>query len=701
MQLTIKTKLTIAFALVIAQQIISAALGVYTLGESRAQLNALMDVHGARVQLTDKIRNHLLMVRRTEKDVILDDTTEDRQKHVALIEQEASAAEESIGKLAELSDPDARGQLKEFEAVWHDYIEADKKVRELALLNSSARAEAIAGKEGAASSNALFAALSQLESELQKRGRSDGAAFDAALDTAHAARTVQSIDAIEQAAIWEPSSSIVDEQLKRIASLEAQFGTRLSEIERVATPAEKAKLAQVRAALDNFQISHLQIRKLSAENGNREAKKLSSGHARELLHRAEAALLAMVDRNNRDLATAKVEADKRFFAARGLQLVTLLVALAIGLITTSRLVRYIVGALGRASNLAKQVAGGDLTHTVEIEINDEIGGTLQSLNEMVETLRNVAGEVASAGEQVASGSEEMSATAEQLSEGANQQSAAAEQSTSSMEQMTASIQQNADNARQTDKLAGKAASDAQESGVAVARTVAAMQQIAEKIGIVEEIARKTDLLALNAAVEAARAGEHGKGFAVVASEVRKLAERSGAAAAEISQLSKNGVATAEGAGEMLSRLVPDIRKTAELVQEISAASAEQSTGVGQINQAMQELDRVIQQNASASEQMSATAGELSNQAQHLQVAIGFFKVSHESHVARPAAPPANQGMPSRRPPRARPQARANGAARGQRAGQQRSNGRAKPGVTLHLTDSTNGADPQDEAFERY
>jgi methyl-accepting chemotaxis protein len=197
-----------------------------------------------------------------------------------------------------------------------------------------------------------------------------------------------------------------------------------------------------------------------------------------------------------------------------------------------------------------------------------------------------------------------------------------------MEEMASNIKQNADNAAQTEKIARQSSKDAETSGQAVAQAVAAMQTIAEKIGIVQEIARQTDLLALNAAVEAARAGEHGRGFAVVASEVRKLAERSQAAATEISQMSVDTVASAQQAGDMLNRLVPDIRKTAELVSEISAACREQDIGAAQINQAIQQLDKVTQQNAGASEEMSATSEELAAQAEELQASIAFFRVEN-------------------------------------------------------------------------
>ena len=294
----------------------------------------------------------------------------------------------------------------------------------------------------------------------------------------------------------------------------------------------------------------------------------------------------------------------------------------------------LIQAILNITSAARQVAGGNLTVQLkERSSNDEL---MRSLSSMVEKLSEVVTDVKGAADNVAAGSQQMSSGSQQLSQGASEQAAAAEQASSSMEEMSSNIRQNADNALQTEKIAVKSAQDAQEGGKAVAQTVQAMKDIAGKISIIEEIARQTNLLALNAAIEAARAGEHGKGFAVVASEVRKLAERSQKAAAEISELSSTSVEVAETAGQMLDRMLPDIQRTAELVQEISAACKEQDSGAEQINKAIQQLDQVIQQNASASEEMSATAEELSSQSQQLQVTIGFFNIGEEKGPRRSA-----------------------------------------------------------------
>ncbi len=365
--------------------------------------------------------------------------------------------------------------------------------------------------------------------------------------------------------------------------------------------------------------------------------------------------------------------------------------------------------LGQALHVASSVAIGDLSQTARVTTNDEIKDLIDAMGRMTEGLRGTAAvaeeiakgnlaveakplsdkdvmglalermlaklravvtEASVAAQNVASGSQQLASSSEQLAQGATEQASSAEEASASMEEMAANIKQSAENASQTEKIARQAADDAQRSGAAVSEAVVAMQSIAEKINIVQEIARQTDLLALNAAVEAARAGEHGKGFAVVASEVRKLAERSQAAAAEISTLSSNTVKTAQEAGAMLQRLVPDIKRTAELVDEINAACREQDLGAGQINQAIQQLDKVTQQNASASEEVSATSEELSTQAEVLQSTIAYFRLGDaavapvaETRAVSFARPQAKPAIRRDQPAKARP-AKAHGKLNG-------------------------------------
>ncbi len=295
-------------------------------------------------------------------------------------------------------------------------------------------------------------------------------------------------------------------------------------------------------------------------------------------------------------------------------------------------IRLILKQLGGepsdAASIANQIANGNLTLN-EISLEERKSGLIADVQRMSEKLRSVIADVRTASDRIASISDETSGTAQQLAQGAAEQAASAEEVSSSMEEMGANIRQNADNAMQTDRISRQAAQNAEEGGKAVAQTVEAMRVIADKIKIIDEIARNTNLLALNAAIESARAGEHGKGFAVVANEVRKLAERSQESAAEIASLSSSSVGVAEKAGEMIGRIIPDIRKTAELVQEISAASNEQNSGADQINQALMQLDQMVQQNASASEEIAGMAEEFNGYAKQLQNTAAFFKIDQE------------------------------------------------------------------------
>ena len=291
--------------------------------------------------------------------------------------------------------------------------------------------------------------------------------------------------------------------------------------------------------------------------------------------------------------------------------------------------RVVISPLNEVGKALSDISKGDLTTHFNITRKDEVGTLLTSILSMQEKLLEVVQKIKGNSDQISSAAAQVSDTANELSNGANEQAAGVEETSASVEEMGASIKQNSENAQTTDKIATESASAAAEGGEAVLGTVLAMTQIAEKITIIEDIAYQTNMLALNAAIEAARAGAHGKGFAVVAAEVRKLAERSQYAASEISTLTRDSVQVAEKAGALLEKMVPDISNTASLVQEISAASEEQSNGVGQIANAMQQLNGVTQRNAAGSEQLAATAESLQERSANLQQAVSYFTLRNE------------------------------------------------------------------------
>ncbi|MBF0184030.1 MAG: hypothetical protein HQM06_06555 [Magnetococcales bacterium] len=306
-------------------------------------------------------------------------------------------------------------------------------------------------------------------------------------------------------------------------------------------------------------------------------------------------------------------------------LIAVVVGSVLAWMISKSLVSAITGCIGNMVNMSQ----GNLAISCVSTRQDELGDMSRAIDSMASKLREVVDEITAASGNVTAGAEQLAEAAQTLSQGATEQAASIEETSSAMEQMSGNIMQNTENAQTTEQIARVASQDAAEGGKAVAEAVGAMKEIASKISIIEEIARQTNLLALNAAIEAARAGEHGKGFAVVAAEVRKLAERSQTAAGEIGHLSSASVQVAERAGTIISKLVPDIQRTAQLVQEIAAASREQNQGAGQINVAISQLDQVIQKNAGASEEMAATADEMNGQAQQLSSTVSFFRTGKE------------------------------------------------------------------------
>jgi len=510
------------------------------------------------------------------------------------------------------------------------------------------------------------------------------------------------------------------ELMKAREQVQAQIAKGVS----TASAQGKPLWLQLNTKFNEFVPVNDQIRTLALANKNTEAGALSITKSREIASAMSDVADQLVALSKQQMTQADQDTNALYASAATTLWVVAGIALLIAVGGAFWISRIVSQGLRRVSAAVSAVSIGDLSQDVQVTSNDEIKDLVDTVNtmvanlrvsatladkiadgdltvhhkpasekdvlgnalvRMVDRLRGVVSDATVAATNVSSGSQELSSSSEQVSQGATEQAAAAEQASAAMEEMAANIKQNADNAAQTEKIARQSAKDAETSGVAVDRAVGAMRTIAEKIGIVQEIARQTDLLALNAAVEAARAGEHGRGFAVVASEVRKLAERSQGAAAEISSVSSETVKAAAEAGDMLGRLVPDIRRTAELVSEISAACREQDIGASQINDAIQQLDQVTQQNAGASEQISATSEELAAQAEELQASIAYFRVEQQPRgrvptpARRPAAKPAAKTAARHKPNSvADQQARVSGFA---------------------LDLATGGPDAQDSAFD--
>jgi len=347
------------------------------------------------------------------------------------------------------------------------------------------------------------------------------------------------------------------------------------------------------------------------------------------------ALLDQVEQlSGQEMDNARVMGNQARKSSLVLLLAVILISITIGVLLGTVITRGISNPLGKAVQFAVSLSRGDLTADIALHQKDEVGLMIGALQDMRKSLNDVVTQILLSSGNVSSGSQQLSATAQQLAQGAAEQASSAEEISSSMEQMSSNIDQTADNAGETESISSRAAVEIRESGDSVQSTVRAMQEIAAKISVIEEIARQTNMLSLNAAIEAARAGEYGKGFAVVAAEVGKLASSSKVAADEISNLAHESVNQADSTGRLMQDMVPRIQNTASLIQEIAASTREQKAGAMQVNQAIGQLDQVIQMNASAAEESASMAEELSAQAERLKQLISFFKVDTGSEEVK-------------------------------------------------------------------
>ncbi len=446
---------------------------------------------------------------------------------------------------------------------------------------------------------------------------------------------------------------------------------RLKDLGEVAQSNEdKAAVKQMQADLATYAAGWEKVKDQIAKGSIRDAQGANKaiGDYKDETHRLEKTAQDMSTHHIEVMATKEGVMAALTAKVGMLMVVVLVISILLGIVVSTLIARSITRPILEVVDIAERVSVGDLTSNIEVRGTDETGRLLASMEkmsqflngmagtaskiadgdltvkvapksekdvlslafvQMIEKLSHIIGEVREGANALSSAAAQVSTTSQSLSQGTSEQAASVEETSSSLEEMGAGILQNAENSRQTELMALKGLKDAGDSSKAVKETEAAMNAIGKNTAIIEEIAYQTNLLALNAAIEAARAGEHGKGFAVVASEVRKLAERSQIAAKEIREVAASSIEIAAKSGRLLDELVPSIAKTAELVQEVTAASNEQSSGVAQINKAMGQVDQVTQRNASASEELAATAEELSSQADSLTQFMSFFRLQNE------------------------------------------------------------------------
>jgi len=430
-----------------------------------------------------------------------------------------------------------------------------------------------------------------------------------------------------------------DQQEKKLMEqnefISHEIGKNNKEIEaRLSTPEERELFATVMANRQAYLTAREKSKQLLREKKHDQAVAALSQEVMPVLavYRASWNKFIQLQTNAADQSVK--DSVKAYAVGRQLAVLVLGLALILATIAAVAVTKSITVPIQQVVNHAELIASGDLTKQIQVTNGSETGKLQQAMQEMSTKLTRIISDVREGSTAVASAASQLSSSAQNLSQGTSEQAASVEETSSSLEQMNASIMQNADYSRQMEQMAASGARTAEESGKAVEETVEAMKQIATKISVIEEIAYQTNLLALNAAIEAARAGDQGRGFAVVATEVRKLAERSQSAAQEISGLAAKSVNVAERSGAILKELVPAIQKTAELVQDVAAASKEQSSGVTQINKAMGQVDTVTQRNASSAEELSSTSEELAAQSEQLQQLMTFFKVRGETQSER-------------------------------------------------------------------
>ena len=426
----------------------------------------------------------------------------------------------------------------------------------------------------------------------------------------------------------DPASDKIPTLLEEHAENKQQARDRVDQFFSLMDDAQLSEQMKLYAGLrDQWEASTDQVIALIKQGNQAAALQLSTGKAADDFEAMRNQLDLMQERLEQILAAKHESAVANFKSTSIAMIITGAIGIVLAIILSIALFHSITTPLQTVANAVRQLAEGDLSFRNSDTRKDEFGQLLGAMNDSMERLSQTVTDILQTSDALSSASAQVSATTQSLSQATTEQASSVEQISATLEQISSSVAQNSDNAKITNGIASKAALQAKDGGQTVTKTVDAMRLVAEKVAIIDDIAYQTNLLALNAAIEAGRAGEHGRGFAVVAGEVRKLAERSRVAAQEIDALTNGNVVLVERAGKILGDMVPAITKTSDLVQEISASSTEQSSGLSEVNIAMSQINSVTQQNAAAAEELAATAEQTNDQSQHLHHLMSFFKVA--------------------------------------------------------------------------
>ncbi|RAW00513.1 HAMP domain-containing methyl-accepting chemotaxis protein [Pseudochryseolinea flava] len=661
--LTIRTKLIAAFSLLLLLMGVIFIVSYFRISDINDKLNKITDVSAVQLQLVGDIEVNLTEISRDQKKIIQAEDAESMNALKRSIDGFTEELNSTILELEKISTGETLIKMKDLKARVNDFLSAGANVVHLAAQNSEVQATKLSQNESEVEFQKIKSTLDEL---LTKVSANNGKEVS---DRIHRMRgLLVDLKNFEMTLIAAETDEVNKEIIKKAGEIETQIELISTAVGGSLSGEAKSLFDRYQMQYSNFYNQHLKVRELAQLNTNTKAEALSEGEVEKMDDASDAVLSEIEAMIEGELAQDRIEVDQMYSSTIITMVVVISVAVLLGILIAAWLLKDITGSLNLAKATIKKVAQGDFSADIKQDKTDEIGDMLielqymieklrssvdvakkvskgdltidfssmknkggdldEALETMVGNLREIASSIYNGAENVSAASQQVASASQQMSQGAQEQASATEEVSSSMEQMVANIQQNTDNSRETEKISNKAAKDIQISSESVSETVEAITNIADKIAIIEEIASKTDLLALNAAVEAARAGEHGKGFAVVAAEVRKLAERSQKAAAEITEISAKTVKAAQQSKELLLNTLPDINKTAQLVQEIAAASVEQNTGADQVNGAIQQLSQVTQGNASAAEEMSSNAEELNSQAEELKAAVSYFKLDN-------------------------------------------------------------------------